>query len=91
MTLKQCVARESSDSFQKTQAEITGVDEQGRSFVYKGAVRHGRNTGFAVLEDYKGSYRGYFVDGYRHGHGCQVYKDGTRQEGMWRQGVFVLA
>ena len=88
---KQRVAWECSDSFQNTQAEITNVDEQGRRFMYKGAVRHGQNTGFAVLEDYKGSYRGYFLDGYRHGHGCQVYNDGTRQEGIWRRGVFVLA
>lgn len=65
------------------------IDAQGRRVQYKGEVLRGQWTGLGVLTDVCGEFSGGFLDGRRHGGGCQVSPSGNKLHGTWRYGVFL--
>jgi hypothetical protein len=67
------------------------IEPQGSRVQYKGEVLRGKWAGVGVLTDVCGVYSGRFVDGKRHGCGCQVAPSGRKLLGEWQYGAFLDA
>lgn len=72
----------------KQRCEKTRVLHIDEDTKYTGSVYDNKPSGHGILQSTEVTYEGYFLNGKRHGYGCQTFVSGRVYEGEWSFDLF---